>query len=409
MSAVQRRRWIRILWWGGGGLAGAALVAAVLAPKRITVDVATVRRGDLRVTLDHEGKTRVRHRYMVSAPVSGRLLRIDLEPGTAVRAGETIVATMKPTTPPLLDMRSRAELRARVEAAQAGVKQAQGDLARVQAQRKYADAQRQRVEQLAKQGVTSLDELDAARSNAQALAESEDAADATLRAAQHELEAARAALIEPGVSTTDGRTLDVRAPVTGVVLQRLHESEAVVPAGEALMEIADPADLEIVSDYLSTDAVQIRTGMPVEVDRWGGGKTLSGLVRLVEPHGFLKVSALGVEEQRVNVITRFDDPRGAWQTLGDGYRVETRVVIWNRPDALQVPISSLYRQGEGWAVFVVEDGRAHVRTIEVGRRGTVDAEVLKGLQERATVVVHPPDTLRDNARVEVRAGSVAES
>ena len=405
MSAVQRRKWTRVVWWSGGLVAGVALLAAMFAPKRITVDVATVTRGDLRVTLDHEGKTRVRHRYMVSAPVSGRLLRIDLEPGTPVQAGDTIVATMKPTTPPLLDTRNRAELRARVDAAQAGVKQAQGELARVQAQRKYADAQRQRIEQLARENVTSRDELDAARSNAQALAESEDAAEATLRAAQHDLEAARAALIQPAPSASDGRTLEVRAPVTGVVLQRLHESEAVVPAGEPLMEIADPADLEIVSDYLSTDAVQIRAGMPVEVDRWGGGKTLSGIVRLVEPHGFLKVSALGVEEQRVNVITRFEDPRGAWQALGDGYRVETRVVIWDRPDALQVPISSLYRQGNGWAVFVAEDGRAHIRTIELGRRGSLNAEVLKGLQQGATVVLHPPDTLSDDARVVVRTAS----
>ena len=168
------------------------------------------------------------------------------------------------------------------------------------------------------------------------------------------------------------------------------------------MEIADPADLEIVSDYLSSDAVQIRAGMPVEVDRWGGGKTLNGLVRLVEPHGFLKVSALGVEEQRVNVITRFEDPRGAWQALGDGYRVETRVVIWDRPEALQVPISSLYRQGTGWAVFAVESGRARVRTVAVGRRGSLNAEVLHGLQEGATVVVHPPDTLSDNTRIAAR-------
>ena len=405
MSAVQRRKWTRILWWSGGLLAGVALVAAMFAPKRITVDVATVTRGDLRVTLDHEGKTRVRHRYMVSAPVSGRLLRIDLEPGTPVRAGDTIVATMKPSTPPLLDTRNRAELRARVETAQAGVKQAEGDLARVQTQRKYADAQLHRIEQLARENVSSRDELDAARSNAQALAQSEDAADATLRAAQHELEAARAALIQPGPSTTDGRTLEVRAPVTGVVLQRLHESEAVVPAGEPLMEIADPADLEIVSDYLSSDAVQIRAGMPVDVDRWGGGKTLNAIVRLVEPHGFLKVSALGVEEQRVNVITRFEDPRGAWQALGDGYRVETRVVIWDRPDALRVPISSLYRQGDGWAVFVVQDGRARIRRIELGRRGSLNAEVLKGLGEGATVVLHPPDTLSDDARVAARTAS----
>lgn len=402
MARPQHRTRNRLLFWGSVGLAAAVLLAVAFTPGRTPVDVATVTRGPLRVTLDHEGKTRVRHRYMVSAPVAGRLLRIDLEPGTAVQAGQTVVATMQPSAPPLLDTRSRAELRARVQAAQAGVAQAEADVSRVSAQRKYAEAQLQRIEQLAAQHVASRDELDAARSNAQAFAQSEDAAESSLRAARHDLEAARAALIEPTSRPAAGQPLEIRAPVTGIVLQRLHESEAVVPAGEPLMELADPADLEVVSDYLSTDAVQMRPGMPVDIDRWGGGSTLHGKVRLVEPRGFLKVSALGVEEQRVNVITRFDDTSGAWRALGDGYRVETRVTIWSRDDALRIPIGGLFRQGEGWAAFVVADGRARARTVEIGHRGALETEVLDGLQEGESVVVHPPDTLSDNARVEVR-------
>ncbi len=402
MARPQHRARNRLLFWGILGVAAIALLAVAFTPGSTPVDVATVGRGPLRVTLDHEGKTRVRHRYMVSAPVAGRLLRIDLEPGTAVQAGKTVVATLQPSAPPLLDTRSRAELRARAQAAQAGVAQAEADLARVGAQRKYADAQLQRIERLAAQRVASGDELDAARSNAQAFAQSQDAAESTLRAARHDLEAARAALIEPTARTSIGQPLEIHAPVTGVVLQRLHESEAVVPAGEPLMEIADPADLEVVSDYLSTDAVQMRPGMPVDIDRWGGGSTLHGVVRLVEPRGFLKVSALGVEEQRVNVIARFDDTSSAWRALGDGYRVETRVTIWSRDDALRIPIGALFRQGEGWAAFVVADGRAHVRTVEVGHRGALETEVLNGLTEGDVVIVHPPDTLSDNARVEVR-------
>ncbi|HVB38505.1 MAG TPA: efflux RND transporter periplasmic adaptor subunit [Vicinamibacterales bacterium] len=402
MPAQTRRTRTRLVAWTIGGLIVAALVVAMLMPSPVAVDLATVTRGDLQVTLDHQGKTYVRHRYTVSAPVAGRVLRIDLEPGTPVEAGKTIVATFRPATSPLIDARSRRENQARVQAAQASVDQAKAELARIRAQRAYADQQLKRTQDMFEEGLVTADALDAALSNARALAEGQDAAEYALRTAQHDLEAARAALLPSQTGDEAGGDLAIRAPVTGVVLQRLHESEAVVPAGEPLMEIADPADLEIISDYLSTDAVQMRPGMPVEIDRWGGPQPLRGRVRLIEPYGFLKVSALGVEEQRVNVHIEFEDPRTAWRKLGDGYRVETRVIIWQRTNVLKVPTSALFRQGDRWAVYLSDGGRARLRTIEIGQRSGLEAEVLKGLQQGDRVVLHPPDTLTDGTRIEGR-------
>jgi HlyD family secretion protein len=186
------------------------------------------------------------------------------------------------------------------------------------------------------------------------------------------------------------------------VLRRLRESEAVVPAGESLLEVGDPANLEIVADYLSADAVQMKPGMPVEIERWGGERPLSGRVRRVEPGGFLKISALGVEEQRVNVIIDFEDPRAAWAALGDGYRVEVRVVTWQGNDVVKVPGSALFRQGNGWAVFHVADRRAELKPVEVGRRGELEAEIRSGLSPGDTVIVHPPEDLKPGAKVKVR-------
>jgi HlyD family secretion protein len=400
MLEARRRRRTRVIAWIVAGLAVAAILVVLLRPNPVPVDLATVSRGDLQVTLDHEGKTHVRHQYTVSAPVAGRVLRIDLEPGTPVRAGRTVVATFRPAASPLLDARSRRESQAHVQATQASVDQANADLARIHAQRAYADQQLKRTQDMAEQALVTRDALDAALSNARALAESEDAAQSALRTAQHDLEAARAALLPPQPADGGGRDLNILAPVTGVVLQRLHESEAVVPAGEPLMDIADPADLEIIADYLSTDAVQIRPGMPVEITGWGGPKPLRGRVRLVEPYGFMKVSALGVEEQRVNVHIDFEDPHGAWARLGDGYRVETSVIIWQQNDVVKVPTSALFRHGDQWAVYVDDGGRARLRTVDVGERSGLEAQVIKGLQPGERVAVHPPDTLTDGTRIE---------
>jgi HlyD family secretion protein len=398
---IDRRTWRRLGWWAAGLLVVAVVIAAALAPRAVVVDLGQVTRGDLRVTLDHEGQARVRHRYVVSAPVAGRVMRIDLEPGTKTEAGGTVVAIFRPATPALLDVRTRREAQARVQAAEATVKGATADLARARAQREQSEIDLRRTRGLAQSGDVTPKDLEAAETQARVLAETQAAAEYALRTAEHDLEAARSALIE-AATPAGGPELAIHAPITGVVLQRLRESEAVVPAGEPLMEIADPADLEVVSDYLSTDAVQIQTGMPVDIDHWGGNEPLHGVVRQVEPHGFTKVSALGVEEQRVNVITRLVDPRPDWRALGDGYRVETHVLVWEGRNVLRLPVGSLFRHGSQWAVFADENGRAVEKVVTIGRRTGLEAELLHGLGEGAVVVLHPPENLVAGARLAPR-------
>jgi HlyD family secretion protein len=345
----------------------------------------------------------VHDRDVVSAPVAGWVRRIELQPGDSVVAGRTVVAAFVPSPPPLLDARVRTEASARVRAAEASVAQARAALAEAQAQRELVEKQRDRLEALFREQVTSRSEVDTVEAEARARAETARAATAAVNTAQHQLEAARAALVQTsGVGAAVPREIVIRSPVDGVVLQRLHESEAVVPTGEPLVEIADPADLEIVADYLSTEAVQIHAGMAAIVDRWGGSQPLHARVRRVEPFGFLEVSALGVEEQRVNVVLGIEDPPATWRALGDGYRVEVRVVLWERSNVLKVPTSALFRHGADWAVFVVDHGRARLKPVTVGERTGLEAQVLGGVTERDRVIVHPSDSVADGGRVEAR-------
>jgi HlyD family secretion protein len=243
-------------------------------------------------------------------------------------------------------------------------------------------------------------DLDLAETNARVRGDAVTAARAALSAAAHEADEARAALT-PGAGS-GGQPVAVRAPIGGVILRRLHESETPVPAGDALLELADPADLEVVADYLSTDAVQMRPGLPAVIERWGGGGDLAARVRLVEPGAFTKVSALGVEEQRVNVHLVFDDPAGAWRALGDGYRVEARVVIWSGSRVLTMPSSALFRTGDAWTTYVVRDGRAERRTVDVGHDTGIEAEVRGGLDEHDRVILHPSDRVAPGVRVAAR-------
>ncbi len=377
----------------------AAVAAAALWPESLEVDAVQVSRGPMQVTIDEEGETRVRQRFVVSAPVSGRLERIELEPGDPVSRGKTIVARLAPAASPFIDSRSRAELTAAVEAARAAIGQARAERDRAGAALERARSTLTRQQELAKAGAIARDQLEDAETASRTAEEAHRAAEFTLTRAEYELQLARARL--QGPAPASGGTVDVVAPVDGVVLRRLRESESVVPVGEPLLEIGDPDRIEIVADLLSTDAVRVAPGAPVLIAQWGGSHPLQARVRRVEPSGFMKVSALGVEEQRVNVIIDFADAAAARQ-LGDGYRVEVRIVIWEEQDVVKVPVGSLFRSGDGWATFVIEGGVARLQPVQLGQRNQTEGQIVEGLSPGQTVALHPPDTLADGMRVTVR-------
>ena len=379
------------------------LLAVALWPQAVEVDVAEVAAGPLLVTIDEEGQTRVRQRFVVSSPVAGRVLRIELEPGDEVKRGD-VVARVRAETSPLLDPRSRAEAEAAVASARAALGRARAEAQRARTALAQAERELARVRELAAGGLTTPQEVDLREAEEAAAQEALNAATFAVQAAESELGRAQARL-SPSTPDTSGRVVSVSAPVDGTVLRRMRESESVVPAGEPLLEIGDPSRLEIVSDLLSTDAVQVPPGARAIIEQWGGSRELASRVRRVEPSGFTKISALGVEEQRVNVILDFVDPVDAWSQLGDGYRVEVRIVVWEAPRVLKVPTGALFREGERWAVYVVENDRARLRTIELGRQTGQEAEVIAGLAEGDLVILHPGDTLVADGRVELRGAA----
>lgn len=388
--------------WIAAFVAVIAFLVLALRPQPAPVDLAVVERGPVQVLVRHEGMTRVRERFVVSAPLPGKLLRVTLEPGDPVVGGETVVAVFRPAEPFLLDARSRAEAEARVRATEAERDRATAEKARIAAERDLARLALERAERLAQEGVLSQQALDDARTADRGGAEALVAAEAALRRAEGELAVSRAAFVPPG-SVSAARELALRAPATGTILRRFQESEAVLAQGAPIVEIADLSSLEIVADFLSTDAVGFSPGMRAIVDGWGGDTPLEARVRLVEPQAFMKVSALGVEEQRVNVVL---DPAGdgeAWARLGDAFRVQVGVVVADDADALRVPASALFRREGVWAVFVVEGDQARVRSIEIGNQNGFHASVLGGIEQGETVVLHPSDALEDGMRVERRA------
>jgi HlyD family secretion protein len=376
----------------------AAIVAVALWPQSMEVAVVRAERGPMQVTVDEDGETRVRDRFLVTAPVSGRVQRIEIEPGDKVVRGKTVLARITPAESPLLDPRTRGELTASVEAGTAAVGQARAERQRALTALDRSRSTLRRQQELMKAGAISSDDLEAAETAVTSGEDALRAAEFAERRAEGELQLARARLAAPG---TSGRSVDVLAPIDGTILKRLRESEGVVPVGEPLLEIGEPSRKEIVADLLSTDAVRVSPGAEVLIEQWGGGHTLHGRVRRVEPSGFMKVSALGVEEQRVNVIIDFTNPAEAAR-LGDGYRVEVRIVLWKDDNVLKVPVGGLFRQGEGWAVFVVDEGRVRRQTVQLGQRNENDGQITSGLEAGATIVLHPPDTLTDGTRVTVR-------
>jgi HlyD family secretion protein len=379
----------------------AAIAWWAFRPAPVPADFVTVARGDLQVTVNEEGRTRVRDRFVVSAPLPGRMQRIELEPGDRVVAGKTVVARFEPTDPVLLDVRTRAELEARVRASESAVGGARAERERLRADLQFAQADLKRARQLVEERVISRREMEEAERQAESVTRALQSAEFNVRTSEHQLEVARAGLLQARGGRA-GNVIPLYSPIDGVVLRQVQESAAVVPAGQPLLEIGDVTDLEIVSDLLSSAAVRVRPEQPVLIEQWGGDKPLHGRVRLVEPSGFTKISALGVEEQRVNTIIDFVDPPDARGTIGDGYRVEVRIIVASREGVLKVPTASLLRHGEDWAVYVDEGGRAARRIVQIGQRNGLEAEITAGLAEGERIIAYPSDAVSDGVKVVAR-------
>ncbi|MGY3479284.1 efflux RND transporter periplasmic adaptor subunit [Bradyrhizobium ottawaense] len=399
---------------------GAALLAAIASglawfawPRPVLVDLATLAKGPIEVTADDDGKTHVRHVYTVSAPIAGKVLRIShplgeqgpsLHVGDEVTANQTVVALMQPTLPGFIDVRSRDQLQAEVLAADAAIQQQEAEVKRIEAALDFSRTEFQRAQTLLRTQSTSAQAFDKAKfevaTNEAALASAK--AQIEMRRAVRTSLAAR--LMDPANAAPSAEPMccvRVLAPASGRVLKIIQDSEATVLPGTSLIDIGNPLDLEVVADLLSIDAVQIKVGAPVRIDGWGG-QPIRGKVVRVDPAGFLKLSALGIEEQRVRVTIDFSDPPENWASLGHDYRVVVHVTTWSAQDALSVPVSALFRRGDQWAVFVDQNGRARTTLVQIGHRNNRLAEVLSGLVAGDRVVLHPSDRISDETRIAQR-------
>jgi HlyD family secretion protein len=382
---------IAVVLLGGGALAW------MMRPQAVPVETAQVTRGPLETWIEEQGRTRVREIYDISAPLAGQTEREELHAGDPVQKGQ-IVVLIRPAAPPLIDARSRQEFTTAAQAAQASVRLAEADLKRAQAELTLADAEWRRGRTLAASGYLAQQGLDQRRMARDSAAAGVSTAQAAVAVRQREYDSARSRLIQPDETRPP---IPVRSPVGGSVLKVLRESQQVVQPGELIMQVGDPRDIDVVVELLSTDAVAISPGAPARIEGWGG-PPLQAKVRRVEPSGFTKVSALGVEEQRVLTYLDFAEPEQAFARLGHDYRVTTRIITWSTPQTLQVPASALFRQGADWAVYRVEDGRAHLAKVQIGKRNEDAAQVLGGLSAGDRVVAYPGDRLTDGVRVKAR-------
>ena len=388
---------------GVAALVTAALLVWGFRPQPVLIEAVAARHAPLTVSIEEEGRTRVIDRYVISAPVDGVACRVDLDVGDAVAQGQLLLG-ITPLASRVLDARSRAEARVRVSAAQSALDAAREEAQAAVAAQEFAAIELERLRPLVDKGVIARELFDRAETEVKTSTAARRSADFSVEVAAYELEAARTALQHSaaGEEEAPAERVPVRSPIDGRILKVQHECEGAVRTGQALLEVGDPSALEVEVDVLSADAVKIKPGMRVRFDRWGGEQPLEGRVRNIEPVGFTKVSALGVEEQRVLVISDFTSPPEQWVRLGDGYRVEAEFVLWHEDEVLQVPASSLFRHAEGWALFVVVDGRAELREIEPGRRNGLHAQVLAGIEVGDRVVVHPSDAVEHGVRVKPR-------
>ncbi|HET9933640.1 MAG TPA: HlyD family efflux transporter periplasmic adaptor subunit [Polyangiaceae bacterium] len=387
-------------------LLGLAIVAAAagavvaLRPAPVPVDAEPVKRGDLSVVIEEDGVTRVKDRFVVSAPVTGSLSRLRLEAGDVVKEGDTL-AEIAPAVSPLLDERTRAESEARLGAALSALGQARAQISRASVAKELAEQELSRSRRLFASSSITAQALDESEFLARMRGEELSSAEFAGKVATEEVRVARVALGRDGAGSRD-RHIDVLSPISGRILRVHQKSAGIVQAATPLVEVGNPGDLEVVVDLLTTDAVRVLPGTAVLIRGWGGDHSIAGRVRRVEPSAFTRPSALGVDEQRVNVVVALTGPEQSWSALGDGYRVETRIVLWQGSRVLKVPQGALFRHGESWAVFRVEGGAARLTPVSVGHRGETEAEITGGIGEGALVAVHPGDRVKDGARVEQR-------
>ncbi len=399
-KSSEARRWSRWLpWIVGSGLL--ALIVVGLLPKPLPAEIAVVSRGDLRVTVNEEGMTRVKNRHVIASPVAGQLRRIDWKPGAVVEAGKTVLAVLESGGADILDARSLVQAEARVRAAEAAVAQAVAQRARAVANANLQREDFARQKTLFASGALSRQEFDAAETRATTTAQEARAAEFAGQIAEFEAAQARALLLrgQPAGAGARGEPLVILSPVSGRVLRVMQESERLVTAGFALLEVGDPTDLEARIEVLSRDGVAIQPGARVQLEQWGGPVALNARVRVVEPSAFTKVSALGVEEQRVYVIVDFTDPLEVRRSLGDNYRVEARIETWSGQNILKVPSGALFQRGAQWQTYVEEGKRAMLRTVRVGRSSGRETEILEGLSEGQNVVVYPGDQIANGSRI----------
>lgn len=401
------RRWTRHLPWLGGALL-AALIVVGLWPKPLPAEVAVVARGDLVVTVNEEGMTRVKNRYVIASPVAGQLRRIEWKAGAIVETGKTVLAVLESGGADLLDTRSLAQAEARIRASEAAVAQAQAQRARAGASAKMQRDDFTRQQRLFASGASSRQEIDGAEMRATAAAQEERAAEFAGQIAEFELAQARAVLLRgrpAGLAASTNEPLVITAPVSGRILRVLQESERLVPAGFPLVEIGDPTDLEARIEVLSRDGVAIRPGARVKLEQWGGPEPLNAQVQLVEPSAFTKISALGVEEQRVFVVVDLTDPLATRPTLGDNFRVEAKIETWSGQGILKVPAGALFQRGANWQTFVVEGKSAKLQNVTIGRSNGLETEIVEGLGEGRRIIVYPGDQITDGASIVAINGS----
>ncbi|RPH50751.1 MAG: HlyD family efflux transporter periplasmic adaptor subunit [Desulfobacteraceae bacterium] len=372
-------------------------------PEAEDEDLVDVSRGDLAVTVEEEGRTRLKERFVVSVPTAGYIRRITGKVGDTVKNGE-ILAVLDPLPSQSLDPRSRAETEAAVSAAAAAFDAEKEKELASAADAEYLEKRLKRYANLYQKGYVAKDQLDQTESEFKKALAVMNSAKAAADAARFEVEKAKTTLQDFGKNKRvgTGGIVYITSPVNGKIFKIRRESEGAVGAGEPLMDIGNQDDLEVITEVLSSDAVKIKKGTPVLFKRWGGDNPLTGTVRIVEPAGFTKVSSLGVEEQRVFVIADITSPPETWNALGDGYRLESHFIVWEGKDVLQVPASSLFRSGEKWAVFVDDKGKARLRIVEVGQRNGLTAEIISGINANDKVIAHPGDSINDGTRI--RAG-----